>query len=93
MRKQKTEGNTSFFPVGHGCTGFGSHQEREFKWLFLDQFFYAESDGRVRFFLWCSMVVITRKKALEKQHILIKTFLDIISTVDQRRKKELHHLS
>ena len=36
------------------------------------------------------MIVITRKKALEKHHILIKTFLDIIPTVDQCRKKELH---
>ena len=55
--------------------------------------FYTESDSRVRFFLWWSMIVITRKKALEKQHILTKIFLDIISTADQRRKKELYHRS
>ena len=39
------------------------------------------------------MIVITRKKTLEKQHILIQTFLDIISTADQRRKKERSHRS
>ena len=39
IRKNKTEGRCSFFPVGHCCTGFGSPQESEFKRLFLDQFF------------------------------------------------------
>ena len=37
--------------------------------------------------------MITRRKALEKEHISIKTFLDIISTANQRRKNELHHRS
>ena len=55
------------------------------------QVFYAESGGRVRFFLWWSTIVITRKEALEKQHILIKTLLDIISTADHSRKKANWH--
>ena len=38
-RKNKTEGRSSFLPVGHGCTRFGSHEESEFKRLFLHQFF------------------------------------------------------
>ena len=45
MRKNKTEGKSSFFE---------ENLQSEFKWLFLDQFFCADSDGRVRFF---SMVV------------------------------------
>ena len=49
--------------------------------------FCAENVSWACFFLWWPMIVITRKKALEKQHILIKTFLDIISPADQRRKK------
>ena len=27
------------FPVGHGCIGFGSYQESEFKRMFVDEFF------------------------------------------------------
>ena len=49
--KNKTEGKSSFFPVGHGCTRFGSHQESEFKRLFLNQFFILRT--MVEFLLFC----------------------------------------
>ena len=50
IRKNKTEGRSSFFPVGHGSTGFGSHQESEFKWMFLDQFCTLRVTAELVFF-------------------------------------------
>ena len=63
IRKSKTEGRSAFFPVGHCCNGFGSHQESEFKRLFLDQFFTLRATVELVF----SMVVHACDNACRRQ--------------------------
>ena len=48
--------------------------------------FHADNAGGVFFLQWST--IVTGKKLLQKHHILIKTFLDIISTADHSRKNE-----
>ena len=51
------------FPVDHGCTGFGSHQEGEFKWQLLKQFFTLIMTVEFVFLRW-SIIVTVRKKTI-----------------------------
>ena len=91
------------FPVDHGCTGFGSHQESEFEWLFLDQLFTLIIMMEFVFFcsgpqLWqcgnnrCKNIIFWARLSLilsQQRTIAEKTKLTIVRSV-KRWSRNFH---